>query len=94
VGSTAEASAGDAEAELPAVTAPRAEIEPGRLQPANGQVLELVSGVEDAKQPAVESFAVVDWRERHFVGEPAGTRVADPAAAEIVARRLRPMLGL
>ena len=46
----AQAAAGDAEAELPAVTTPGAQIEPGRLQPANGQVLELVTGIEDAEQ--------------------------------------------
>ena len=91
---TAQASAGDAEAELPAVTIPGAEIEPGRLQPANGQVLELVTGIEDAEQSAAKFLAVVHRRECDLVGEPAGARLADPAAAEVVARRLRPVLGL
>jgi hypothetical protein len=90
---TAETSAGDAEAELPAIACPGAEVEPGGLQPANGQILELVTGVENAKQPAVEFPAVIYRRERKLVGEPAGARLADPAAAEVVARRLRPVLG-
>ena len=71
-----------------------AQVEPGRLQPANGQVLELVAGIEDPQQPAVELLAVVDRRERDLVGEPAGARLADPAAAEIVARRLGSRGGL
>ena len=70
----AQAPAGDAEAELPAVTATGAQIEPGRLQPANRQVLELVTGIEDPQQSAVEVLAVVDRRERDLVGEPAGAR--------------------
>jgi hypothetical protein len=84
----------DAEAVLAAVTCPGAQVKPGRLQPANGQVLELVSGVEDAEQPAGELFAVVHRRERDLVGEPADARLADPAAAEIIARRPRPVLRL
>jgi hypothetical protein len=47
-----------------------------------------VTGIEDTKQPAVELLAIVHRRERDLVGQPAGARLADPAAAEIVAPRL------
>ena len=52
---TAQPAARYAEAELAAVAAACAQVEPGRLQPADGQVLELVTGIEDPKQPAAEA---------------------------------------
>ena len=90
----ADPAARDAEAELATVPATGAEVEPGRLQPANGQILELVTGVEDPKQSAAEFLAAVHWGERDLIGESAGARLADPAAAEVVAWRLGPVRSL
>ncbi len=84
---TADATIGDREAELLARTIPRAEIEAGSAQPADAEVLELMPGVEDAQDAAVEIFAVVLRRACVFVDQLPRTRLADAAGAEVIARR-------
>ena len=78
----------DAEAELAAVPATGAEVEPGPLQPPDSKLLELVASIEDPQQSTAEAHATVDWGMRDFVRQAPGTGLADPAATEVVARRL------
>ena len=42
--------------ELATVAAAGAQVEPSGLQPADGQVLELVAGIEDSEPRAIEAF--------------------------------------
>jgi hypothetical protein len=78
----------DAEAELAAVAATGAQVEPCGLQPAGRQVLEPMAGIEDPEPRAIEVLAAVHRRERDLVGQPPRAWLADPAAAEVGARRL------
>ena len=82
---TADASIGDREAKLFARTTPRAEIEAGSAEPADAEVLELMPGVEDAQDAAVEIPTVVLWRPGVFVDQLPRTRLADAPGAEIIA---------
>jgi hypothetical protein len=91
---TTQPPAGDAEPELLAVPVARAQIEAGSAQPAYGQILELVAGVEDPQQPTIELLARVLGRQGDLVRKPPGAGLADPAAAQVVSRRLRPAGGL
>ena len=88
VGMAAQLSAGGGKAELPAIGAAIAQIEAGLAQPADGQRLELVPGIEDAQDAAVEVPAGILRRVGHLVDQLAGAGLADAAAAEIVARAL------
>ena len=94
----ADAAAGDREAELVtvrpvALAGVEIEARP-TAQPADGEVLERMADGEDAQRPAVELGALVLGRlgvlelQRPLAGH------AEPRAAEIVARRRGPVLGL
>ena len=76
---------GGDEAELLAVAAMGAKVEAGGAQPADRKSFELVAGVEDAQRAAVEALARIHRRAGELVDQFAGTRLADPAAAEICA---------
>jgi hypothetical protein len=82
----------DREAKLPSIPPFIAEVETGGAQPANGQRLELMSGVEDAERLTVEAFPGIDRCIGEFVDELACAGLADAAAAEIVARTLLAVL--
>ena len=68
-----------------------AQVEPRGAQPADRERLELVAGVEDAQDRAVEVVAVVLRRMGDLVDQLAGAGLADPAAAEVVPRTLPPV---
>ena len=84
-----DAAAGRLEAELPAVAAAGAQLEARGPQPVDGEVLERVARGEDAQRLAGEGLVRILRRVRIFVGKAPGTGLADPAGAEIVARRLQ-----
>jgi len=79
------------EPELSAVGALCAKVEPRAAQPADRKRLELVAGVEDAQDRTIKILSFVLGRMGHLVDEPARAGLADPAAAEIVARPLTPV---
>ena len=89
---TADAPAGDREAELFAVPPFVAQVEAREPQPADGHVFELMPGLEDAEHPTVEAFSVIDRRIGEFEDKLACAGLANAAAAEIVARRLLAVL--
>src|SRR5690606_38771108 len=76
------------EPELSAVRALGAKVEARAAQPADGERLELVAGVEDAQDRAIEFPSLILGRMGHLVDELARAGLADPAAPEIIARRL------
>ena len=84
----AQPAAGGLEAELAAVGALVAQVEPGLAQPADRHRLEGVAGVEDAQDRPVEVGARVLRRVGDLVDQLPLAGLADPAAAEIVARGL------
>ena len=84
-----DAAVGGDEAELLAVAAMGAKVEAGGAQPADRKSFELVAGIEDAQRAAVEALARIHRRAGELVDQFAGTRLADPAAAEICTGRLR-----
>src|SRR5690606_8192580 len=79
------------EPELSAVGALGAKVEARAAQPADGERLELVAGVEDAQDRAIEIPSLILGRMGHLVDELARAGLADPAAAEIVALLLPPI---
>ena len=85
IGMTTQSAARGDEAELLAVGAPVAQIEPGSTEPADRKFLEHVAGGEDAQDAAVEVAARVLRRVGDLVDQLAGAVLADAAAAEVVA---------
>ncbi len=85
---TSNPAAGGDEAELLAVASVGAEVEACSPEPSDRERLELVTDVEDAQRSAIEALVGIDRRMHHLVHQLAGARLADPAAAEVVARLL------
>ena len=53
-----------------------------------------MAGIEDPQQSTTEAHALVDRGVCDLVRQAPRTGLADPAAAEVVARRLGPVLSL
>ena len=70
------------------------EIEPGRAQPADRQVLQRMADGEDAQGPAAEIGALVLRRRGELELQRPLAGMAEAGAAEIVARRRRGAFGL
>ena len=86
---TADAAASDREAELLAVrTAALAgvEIEPGSPEPADREIFESVSDLEDPQRLAGEILAFILRRTRELELEGALARSSEAGAAEVIAR--------
>ena len=62
---------------------------PAALSQLDGEILEVVARGENAQRLAGEGLVRVLRRVRIFVGKAPGAGLADPARAEIVARRLQ-----
>ena len=86
---TADASAGDREAELLAIriiALAGVEIDAGGAEPADGQILERMADGEDAQRLAGEVGAIVLRRPGELELQGALAGMADARAAQIVAR--------
>ena len=59
------------------------EVDPGRTQPADCQILELVTDLEDPQRLATEIRAFVLWRTRKFELQGAFAGMPQPGRAEI-----------
>src|SRR5262245_2234381 len=88
----AQPAAGGLETELCSIRPAVAQVEPRRPQPAYRERLELVPGVEDSQHRTMQAPAWILGRMSHLVEKLACTRLADAAAAEIIAWALPPML--
>ena len=84
----AHPAAGGDEAELLAVAPVGTKVEACSPEPSDRERLEMVPHVEDAQRAAIEALVGIDRRMHHLVHQLAGARLADPAAAEVVARLL------
>ena len=85
---TADATVGDREPELLAGAIVGAEIEPSGPQPADSQLFELMTGVEDSEDVSVEVLALILRCAGDLIDQLTGARLADAAGAEIFAGRL------
>jgi len=77
--------AGGGEAELIAVTVARPQVESGLAQPVNSQVFQNVTERKNPQRLSGKSTIGIARRLKVFVLQPAGTDVAQSAAAQIVA---------
>ena len=80
------AATGDGEAELLAIRAialAGVEVDPGRTQPADCQILELVADLEDPQRLTAEIRTVVLGRAREFELQGPFAGMAQPGCAEI-----------
>ena len=87
---TPNAAARDREAELLAVrpiALAGVEVDPGRAQPADGQIFELVADLEDPQRLAAEIRAFVLGRAREFELQGTLAGMAQPGCAKIGAGR-------